>query len=88
MSSSEKVLEEFKRALIEVEVEEAARGFLAHLTAYVTVNAFLVFINLYTHPEYLWFVWPLFGWGIGLAFHFISTRKRFVTSACEKKSPS
>jgi len=22
-----------------------------------------------TSPEYSWFIWPLFGWGIGLLFH-------------------
>jgi hypothetical protein len=48
---------------------DARRGFFAHATVYVAVNALLVLINLTTSPEYHWFVWPLFGWGIGLVIH-------------------
>jgi hypothetical protein len=45
------------------------RGFYIHATIYVLVNLLLVVINLSTSPSTLWFVWPLFGWGIGLAAH-------------------
>ncbi len=48
---------------------EALRGFYAHATAYALVNAGLLLINLLTSPAYLWVVWPLLGWGIGLASH-------------------
>ncbi len=48
---------------------EALRGFYAHATAYVLVNAGLLLINLLTSPAYLWVVWPLLGWGIGLGVH-------------------
>lgn len=44
-------------------------GFRRHLFAYVIVNAGLVAINLITSPGYYWFVWPMLGWGIGLAAH-------------------
>lgn len=33
------------------------------------VNLLLCAINLLTSADYLWFVWPLLGWGIGLASH-------------------
>jgi len=85
MNASEEILEEFKRAWIDFELEEANRGFLSHLVAYVIVNIFLAFINLYISPQTIWFIWPLFGWGIGLAFHFVFSRKRFVVNECEKK---
>lgn len=26
-------------------------------------------INFFSSFEYKWFVWPLLGWGVGLAFH-------------------
>ena len=26
-------------------------------------------INLLTSPAYLWFFWPMLGWGIGVVFH-------------------
>lgn len=45
------------------------KGFYGNLTAYIIVNAFLIVINLMTSREYLWFFWPLLGWGIGVAFH-------------------
>ena len=44
-------------------------GFRSHVFAYAIVNAGLAAINLLTSPEYWWFVWPLIGWGIGLAAH-------------------
>lgn len=43
--------------------------FFQHLRAYCIVNGALVLINLMSSPGYLWFFWPLIGWGIGLAFH-------------------
>jgi len=45
------------------------RGVAVHLFAYLGVNALLVFINLSTSPESVWFIWPLLGWGLGLAAH-------------------
>lgn len=47
--------------------------FYSHLTSYCIVNSFLLFVNLWTSRGYLWVIWPLAGWGIGLAFHFIDT---------------
>jgi 2TM domain len=48
---------------------EEIKGFYGHLTSFVLVNLFLLIINLTTSPAYLWFFWPLMGWGIGLFFH-------------------
>ncbi|WP_288376922.1 2TM domain-containing protein [uncultured Chryseobacterium sp.] len=59
--------------------EKAARrvkelkGFYGNLTSYVLVISFLVILNLITSPEYLWFVWPMMGWGIGVAAHAAGT---------------
>ncbi len=44
-------------------------GFYFHLGAYVTVNTLLIIVNFQITPQYLWFKWPLIGWGIGLSFH-------------------
>ncbi len=51
---------------------EAKIGFYIHLTVYVGVNILLIIINLSTSPQYIWFKWPLLGWGIGLFFHGMS----------------
>lgn len=42
--------------------------FFQHLRAYCIVNGVLFLMNLIT-SSYLWVVWPVLGWGIGLAFH-------------------
>ena len=47
----------------------AKLGCYIHLFAYIAVNLLLVCINYSTSPHYLWFQWPLFGWGIGLFSH-------------------
>ncbi|MBW2063146.1 MAG: 2TM domain-containing protein [Deltaproteobacteria bacterium] len=48
---------------------EARIGFYIHLAVYVGVNILLIIINLATSTQYLWFKWPLIGWGIGICFH-------------------
>jgi hypothetical protein len=46
------------------------RDLQAHLLAYVLVNLFLNGIWLLTSPGgFYWPMIPMFGWGIGLAFH-------------------
>lgn len=48
---------------------ERLKGFYGNLTSYCIVIPLLVFINLYTDSRYLWFFWPMAGWGVGLLFH-------------------
>ena len=45
------------------------RDFYTHLSVYIVVNLGLFFINITTSPEYLWFIWPLTGWGVAIALH-------------------
>ncbi len=49
--------------------DERIRGVAVHLFVYLAVNALLIGINLTYSPDNLWFIWPLLGWGIGLAGH-------------------
>ncbi len=44
------------------------KEFYGSLVAYVIVIPFLIFINMYTYRGVHWFWFPLFGWGMGLAF--------------------
>lgn len=49
------------------------RDFAAHVMAYVAVNAFLIAIWAFaTSRGFFWPMFPLFGWGIGLFFHWWS----------------
>lgn len=45
------------------------RGFYAHLFQYVFVCLALLALNLVFSPGYLWALWVVFGWGIGVASH-------------------
>lgn len=47
-------------------------GFLSHLMVYALVNSVLIVFNLFQGGP-LWSFWPIFGWGIGLAAHGLST---------------
>lgn len=51
------------------------KSFRAHATSYLLVMALLVTIWLLTTPGgYFWPVWPMLGWGIGLASHGLAAR--------------
>lgn len=45
------------------------KGFYTNLITYCIVIPFLIFINFRFVPEFHWFWFPIFGWGMGLAFH-------------------
>lgn len=45
------------------------RDFGAHLLAYVMVNTVLVVVWALTGAGLFWPIFPLMGWGIGIAFH-------------------
>ncbi len=50
--------------------EEERRGFRIHRTVYLCVITMLILINLTVSPEFLWFIFPLGGMGIGLTLHY------------------
>ncbi len=50
---------------------EAKVGFYRHLTIYIAVCTLLMIINFSTSTEYLWFKWPLMGWGLAVLLHFM-----------------
>ena len=50
-------------------------GFFIHASVFVLVNLGLAAINL-VHGGRAWSLWPLAGWGLGLAIHGIVTFAR------------
>lgn len=55
-------------------------GFKSHLYSYIIVNSFLWILWLITTPaeqrtdgNIPWPLWPLLGWGVGLALHYVFT---------------
>jgi len=58
----------------QMKVEDEKRGFRIHRTVYLCVISLLAFINLTFVPGFIWFVFPLIGWGIGLSVHYLNIR--------------
>jgi hypothetical protein len=48
---------------------EARLGFLIHAAMYVIASTGFVVIWALSGATYPWFVWPILGWGIGIAGH-------------------
>jgi len=64
-------LHEYKKNYREVVKQEEKRDFIIHLIVYVFVNILFLVINLLYSPQHLWFFYPLIGWGIGIAMHYV-----------------
>jgi 2TM domain len=64
-------VDQCEQAELQMQTEGARRGFLIHAAIYVAVQAALVTINLVVAPDFLWFLFPLIGWGIGLTMHYL-----------------
>jgi len=69
--------------------KEVRKEFMEHVWSYVIVNAGLVGFNLMSKGTISWAIWPLLGWGIGLAFHavftFATNTESFQTGFAEWK---
>ena len=52
-----------------IERVKAKSDFRTHLATYIVVNALLVTIWAVTGAGYFWPIWPLAGWGVGLALN-------------------
>ena len=64
--------------LLRSKAEKRARekvGFQIHFGVYIAVNSFLIAIWYFTTTPFgsvfPWFIFPLFGWGIGIVAHFL-----------------
>ena len=64
-------LEDYKCAYREVKKEIERSGFIVHLSVYIIVNIMLAIVNLIYSPHKIWFIYPLFGWGIGIVMHYL-----------------
>jgi hypothetical protein len=66
-------------------------SFKNHLAVYVVVNLFFWVLwyitgsRVYEGGGFPWPVWPLFGWGIGLLFHFIGAYVNTGNNTLEKE---
>ncbi len=67
---------DYQAAEREVTLREARTGMRAHATVYALVIPILVIVNLVAVPEFLWFEFPMLGWGLGLALHYFLGYRR------------
>jgi hypothetical protein len=78
----------FERAAERAEAEDRRRrrersargeraGFRIHATVYVAVQLLLVVVWAITGMGHPWFLYPLLGWGVGLAAHYAAVRGSF-----------
>jgi uncharacterized membrane protein YdbT with pleckstrin-like domain len=59
--------------------------FREHLYIYIIVNAFLIAINLYFSPVFLWSLFVVLFWGIGLVSHYREAYHGTREQAVEKE---
>jgi len=67
---------------------EAKKGFFVHLSMYVIINLFLFLLWFFFAggPHgYPWFLWVLFGWGIGVAANAVAVFMTPQGSSWEQK---
>ena len=48
---------------------EKLKNFYQNALSYCLVIPFLIFVNLTFSPQFQWFWFPMFGWGVGVLFH-------------------
>jgi hypothetical protein len=68
-------LADYQRAERELTLREGKRGFAIHAVVYTVVMSCLTALNILlitqTDENFVWFVFPLIGWGIGLTMHYL-----------------
>lgn len=64
-------LADYERAEADLRAIEGRISFTVHAAVFVLINAMLLVINLVYAREFLWFFFPLVGWGIGLTMHYL-----------------
>ncbi len=47
------------------------KKFYNHLSTYLVMGGFFFLVNYFSSPGTWWFYWPMLGWGIGIAMHYL-----------------
>jgi hypothetical protein len=48
------------------------KKFFKHLNTYLVMTIFFVLLNMVTSPGRWWFIFPVLGWGIGIALEYVN----------------
>ena len=71
-------------------IAQARASFKSHLTIYLAMSVFFWVIWYFTGSErysdgFPWPVWPMFGWGIGVFFHYMGAYVTPKNNSAEKE---
>jgi uncharacterized membrane protein len=72
--AAERAEEEARRQRQQRNARGNRAGFRIHATVFVAVQLMLVVVWAVTGAGYPWFLFPLLGWGVGLAAHYAAVR--------------
>ena len=74
MSKATEISEQEREAL---EYVRDIKGFYSHLTVYLIAVPVFILVGFFDNTDITWYIWPIMGWGIGLAAHGISVFEVF-----------
>ena len=74
MSKATEISEQEREAL---EYVRDIKGFYSHLTVYLIAVPVFIIVGFFDNTDITWYIWPIMGWGIGLAAHGISVFEVF-----------
>ncbi|MEM8523506.1 MAG: 2TM domain-containing protein [Bacteroidota bacterium] len=62
---------------------EDKKKFHKHLGTYIIFSLFFFFLNIFSGNGHMWFIYPVLGWGIGIASEYY---KVYVTPDLDEKA--
>lgn len=74
MTTTSEVTEQEREAL---EYVRDIKGFYSHLIVYLIAVPLFVAAGLYYPTDQTWYVWPILGWGLGVAAHGLAVYEVF-----------
>jgi hypothetical protein len=78
-------VEQYREAEFGYTLEESKRGFKVHAIVFGVVMTGLIALNAcliaFTDADFPWAIFPLVGWGVGLAFHYVYGYRRAAQAA-------
>ena len=63
-------MEDWKYEMARKKVKKV-KAFYRHFGIWLIFSAFFIFLNINTDPRELWAIFPIAGWGLGVALHAI-----------------
>lgn len=59
-----------------ISAHKVGGSFIANVFTFLSISAFLIFLNIFTSPGFPWAFFPVAAWGMGIAEHFFASRRK------------